>query len=182
MLTVPLVSAIELRDRLSAVIDPQSARAYPDPSAPPPNPNAHQNIDPAIAAAAAAPPMMNSNVENGVMEDHLSAADGRKAGKRELSQSKRAAQNRAAQVCGSATSTCAMMAVPVHHRDQCRAGCRVASGAQVCSGKMDGRSLRRGLVRCNGRSWIALSILMSSIFPNAIILRRTQSRTMAYVT
>lgn len=48
------------------------------------------NIDPAIAGTG----MMNTSAESG---DDV-GADGRKGGKRELSTSKRAAQNRAAQV------------------------------------------------------------------------------------
>jgi hypothetical protein len=48
------------------------------------------NIDPAIAGSG----MMNTSAESG---DDV-GADGRKGGKRELSTSKRAAQNRAAQV------------------------------------------------------------------------------------
>jgi len=49
------------------------------------------NIDPAIAGTG----LMNTSAESG---DEI-GADGKKGGKRELSTSKRAAQNRAAQVC-----------------------------------------------------------------------------------
>ena len=53
----------------------------------------HHNIDPAIAGGG----MMNSGAgDSGGDGD---GSDGRKGGKRELSTSKRAAQNRAAQVC-----------------------------------------------------------------------------------
>ncbi len=55
------------------------------------------NIDPAIAGQASSDMMSGSAGDSGG-DDSL--GDGRKGGKRELSQSKRAAQNRAAQVCG----------------------------------------------------------------------------------
>ena len=54
----------------------------------------HHNIDPAIAGTG----IMNPGAGDSGGDD--GASDGRKGGKRELSTSKRAAQNRAAQVCG----------------------------------------------------------------------------------
>ena len=54
----------------------------------------HHNIDPAIAGTG----IMNPGAGDSGGDD--GASDGRKSGKRELSTSKRAAQNRAAQVCG----------------------------------------------------------------------------------
>ena len=54
----------------------------------------HHNIDPAIAGTS----IMNPGAGDSGGDD--GASDGRKGGKRELSTSKRAAQNRAAQVCG----------------------------------------------------------------------------------
>ena len=54
----------------------------------------HHNIDPAIAGTS----IMNPAAGDSGGDD--GASDGRKGGKRELSTSKRAAQNRAAQVCG----------------------------------------------------------------------------------
>ena len=53
----------------------------------------HHNIDPAIAGTS----IMNPAAGDSGGDD--GASDGRKGGKRELSTSKRAAQNRAAQVC-----------------------------------------------------------------------------------
>lgn len=53
----------------------------------------HHNIDPAIAGTG----IMNLGAVDSGGDDGVS--DGRKSGKRELSTSKRAAQNRAAQVC-----------------------------------------------------------------------------------
>ena len=53
----------------------------------------HHNIDPAIAGTG----IMNPGAGDSGGDD--GASDGRKGGKRELSTSKRAAQNRAAQVC-----------------------------------------------------------------------------------
>lgn len=53
----------------------------------------HHNIDPAIAGTG----IMNPGAGDSGGDD--GASDGRKSGKRELSTSKRAAQNRAAQVC-----------------------------------------------------------------------------------
>ena len=52
------------------------------------------NIDPAIAGAAMS---MHASAESG--GDETMGEGGKKGGKRELSTSKRAAQNRAAQVC-----------------------------------------------------------------------------------
>lgn len=58
------------------------------------SPNQHvHNIDPAIAGSSM---MSNSAGESGGDDN---GSDGKKGGKRELSTSKRAAQNRAAQVC-----------------------------------------------------------------------------------
>lgn len=54
----------------------------------------HHNIDPAIAGTG----IMNPGAGDSGGDD--GASDGRKSGKRELSTSKRAAQNRAAQVRG----------------------------------------------------------------------------------
>ena len=71
---------------------------------------ADPNIDPAIAGPVSVPvpipvpgPVMpvsasNNNTESGT-DDTQADGSGRKASKRELSTSKRAAQNRAAQVC-----------------------------------------------------------------------------------
>ena len=53
----------------------------------------HHNIDPAIAGTG----VMNPGGGDSGGDDN--GSDGRKGGKRELSTSKRAAQNRAAQVC-----------------------------------------------------------------------------------
>jgi hypothetical protein len=53
----------------------------------------HHNIDPAIAGTG----IMNPGAGDSGGDDN--GSDGRKGGKRELSTSKRAAQNRAAQVC-----------------------------------------------------------------------------------
>lgn len=55
----------------------------------------HHNIDPAIAGTG----IMNPGAGDSGGDDN--GSDGRKGGKRELSTSKRAAQNRAAQVCDS---------------------------------------------------------------------------------
>jgi len=52
------------------------------------------NIDPAIAGSA----MRGASAGESGGDDNGTASDGRKGGKRELSTSKRAAQNRAAQV------------------------------------------------------------------------------------
>ena len=60
----------------------------------------HHNIDPAIAGTS----IMNPAAGDSGGDD--GASDGRKGGKRELSTSKRAAQNRAAQVCGFPYSCC----------------------------------------------------------------------------
>ena len=62
------------------------------------NPHDH-NIDPVIAAGG----MRSSSAGESGGDDNGTASDGRKGGKRELSTSKRAAQNRAAQV---STSDC----------------------------------------------------------------------------
>ena len=53
----------------------------------------HHNIDPAIAESG----MINASAGDSGGDDN--GSDGRKSGKRELSTSKRAAQNRQAQVC-----------------------------------------------------------------------------------
>lgn len=53
----------------------------------------HHNIDPAIAGTG----VMNLGAGDSGGDDN--GSDGRRGGKRELSTSKRAAQNRAAQVC-----------------------------------------------------------------------------------
>ena len=58
----------------------------------------HHNIDPAIAGSG----IMNPSAGDSGGDDN--GSDGRKSGKRELSTSKRAAQNRAAQVCGFSPS------------------------------------------------------------------------------
>lgn len=55
----------------------------------------HHNIDPAIAGTG----IMNPGAGDSGGDEN--GSDGRKGGKRELSTSKRAAQNRAAQVCDS---------------------------------------------------------------------------------
>ena len=55
------------------------------------------NIDPAIAGGG----MMSTSAGESGGDDNGAASDGRKGGKRELSTSKRAAQNRAAQVSAS---------------------------------------------------------------------------------
>lgn len=55
----------------------------------------HHNIDPAIATTG----IMNPSAGDSGGDDN--GSDGRKGGKRELSTSKRAAQNRKAQVCDS---------------------------------------------------------------------------------
>lgn len=90
----------DLRAQLAAVINTGAPASGP----PPPHgyndvqpsssasPRDH-NIDPSIGGGHGA--MMNTGGDSGGDEN---MADGRKAGKRELSQSKRAAQNRAAQV------------------------------------------------------------------------------------
>jgi hypothetical protein len=70
---------------------PHAAHGYSDAQGSSPSPHGH-NIDPAIAGQD----IMSGSAESGG-DDSLN--DGRKGGgKRELSQSKRAAQNRAAQV------------------------------------------------------------------------------------
>lgn len=63
----------------------------------------HHNIDPAIAGTG----IMNPGAGDSGGDD--GASDGRKGGKRELSTSKRAAQNRAAQVCRLYTVVCSFM-------------------------------------------------------------------------
>ena len=64
-----------------------------------PNPSStgshDHNIDPAIAGSG----MMSTSAGESGGDDNGATSDGRKNGKRELSTSKRAAQNRAAQVC-----------------------------------------------------------------------------------
>jgi hypothetical protein len=61
------------------------------------SPHDHNNIDPAIAGSN----LMSTSAESGGDDNGV---DGRKGGKRELSTSKRAAQNRAAQVRGRSVS------------------------------------------------------------------------------
>ena len=60
----------------------------------PGSPHQIHNIDPAIAGSS-----MMSNNSAGESGGDDNGSDGKKGGKRELSTSKRAAQNRAAQVC-----------------------------------------------------------------------------------
>jgi hypothetical protein len=86
----------DLRAQLAAVINTQQhggPHGYNDvPASSSASPHDH-NIDPAIGGGPGG--MMSTGDSGG--DDSL--GDGRKGGKRELSQSKRAAQNRAAQVC-----------------------------------------------------------------------------------
>ena len=81
----------DLRAQLAAVISPShnAPHGYSDVQGTGSSPH-DQNIDPAIGG----PGMMSAGAD-GSGDDGL---DGRKGGKRELSNSKRAAQNRAAQV------------------------------------------------------------------------------------
>lgn len=74
----------------------------------------HHNIDPAIAGTG----IMNPGAGDSGGDD--GASDGRKSGKRELSTSKRAAQNRAAQVCGLCISVDRSKRV---HLDLCKTFC-----------------------------------------------------------
>jgi hypothetical protein len=85
-----MILTTDLRAQLAAVINTSHTHGYNDVPASSPSPHGH-NIDPAIAGQD----MMSGSAESGGDD---SMADGRKGGKRELSQSKRAAQNRAAQV------------------------------------------------------------------------------------
>jgi hypothetical protein len=90
---------IDLRAQLAAVISPShnAPHGYGDvPGASSSSPH-DQNIDPAIGGPGG---MMSAGADQGGDE----GLDGRKAGKRELSNSKRAAQNRAAQVRGFSQS------------------------------------------------------------------------------
>jgi hypothetical protein len=85
----------DLRAQLAAVISPHHPHAYNDvPASNSASPHDH-NIDPAMGGPGG---MMSSGGDLSGGDDSMN--DGRKGGKRELSQSKRAAQNRAAQVCG----------------------------------------------------------------------------------
>ena len=87
-------SSLDLRAQLAAVISTShtAPHGYGDiPASSSASPH-DQNIDPAIGGQG----MMSNSAESGGDD---SMGDGRKGGKRELSQSKRAAQNRAAQVC-----------------------------------------------------------------------------------
>jgi hypothetical protein len=86
--------AADLRAQLAAVISPShnAPHGYNDVQASNSASPHDQNIDPAIGGPGR---MMSAGGESGGDE----MGDGRKGGKRELSQSKRAAQNRAAQVC-----------------------------------------------------------------------------------
>jgi cobalamin biosynthesis Mg chelatase CobN len=102
-----LARPVDLRAQLAAVISTsqnqqQSQSQHPQHHGGPPHgyseapasssasPHEH-NIDPSIGGG-----MMSTGGGDSGGDDNL---DGRKGGKRELSQSKRAAQNRAAQVC-----------------------------------------------------------------------------------
>jgi hypothetical protein len=92
--SAPRRKKIDLRAQLSAVISPShnAPHGYSDvPGGSSSSPH-DQNIDPAIGGG---PGAMMSSGPDGSGDDGL---DGRKGGKRELSNSKRAAQNRAAQV------------------------------------------------------------------------------------
>jgi cobalamin biosynthesis Mg chelatase CobN len=103
-----LARPADLRAQLAAVIstsqNQQSQAQHPQHHGGPPHgyndvpasssasPHEH-NIDPSIGGSGS---MMSTGGGDSGGDDNL---DGRKGGKRELSQSKRAAQNRAAQVC-----------------------------------------------------------------------------------
>jgi hypothetical protein len=91
-----IARAPDLKAQLAAIISTQQHNAphgYNDvPASSSASPHDH-NIDPAIGGSGR---MMSTGGDSGGDE---SLGDGRKGGKRELSQSKRAAQNRAAQVC-----------------------------------------------------------------------------------
>ena len=82
----------DLRAQLAAVISPphNAPHGYSDVQGANSTSPHDQNIDPAIGG----PSMMGTGADSGG-DDSM---DGRKGGKRELSNSKRAAQNRAAQV------------------------------------------------------------------------------------
>jgi len=85
----------DLRAQLAAVISTSQHAPHGYSDVPPSSsasPHDHNNIDPAIGGGPSG--MMSTGAESGG-DDSLN--DGRKGGKRELSQSKRAAQNRAAQ-------------------------------------------------------------------------------------
>lgn len=116
----------DLRAQLTAVVNssqqqqhhhqgpPPGLHGYSDPRASSSASPHDHNIDPAIGG----PGGMMSAGPGGDNDDDDSMGDGRKGGKRELSQSKRAAQNRAAQVCRNTTtpSLCrvAMLGAPKH--------------------------------------------------------------------
>lgn len=107
----------DLRAQLAAAINPshqnnssgnnQSAAAHvynaanashiPLSASASPHSHEHRNLDPAIAGGAQVQGMMNHQNNHSGEDDEIGAGGGGKGGKRELSQSKRAAQNRAAQ-------------------------------------------------------------------------------------
>ena len=126
---------------------PPGLHGYSDPRASSSASPHDHNIDPAIGGG---PGGMMSAGAAGDSGGEDSMGDGRKGGKRELSQSKRAAQNRAAQVCRDQSTTTSPRCVDVAPKTMFERCAR-------CSSLV--KTFRDGSARCD-----ALSILMSSRF------------------